>query len=135
MEDDFTERLLNLALRLGINTNVIRDWLPIYSDQTEALLPAFIPLQTMPRRHAEETVVIALNWVLKPSLSNGPSLTVTALDQNLVQKRAVINAFPIGNLNILGQDTVPLILRIYSGHGRSNNTHRVLFNAARRCLS
>lgn len=44
----------------GINANVIRKWLPIYHDKAVAPLPAFVPLQPMPKQQADEAVVIAL---------------------------------------------------------------------------
>lgn len=50
----------DLDISHGINANVIRKWLPIYRDKAVAPLPAFVPLQTMPKRHADEAVVIAL---------------------------------------------------------------------------
>ena len=50
----------SVAISHGINANVIRKWLPIYRDQAPASLPAFVPLQTVPRLQADETVVIAL---------------------------------------------------------------------------
>jgi transposase-like protein len=50
----------SVAISHGINANVIRKWLPIYRDKAVAPLPAFISLQTMPKRHADEAVVIAL---------------------------------------------------------------------------
>ncbi len=48
------------AISHGINTNVIRKWLPIYRDKAVAPLTAFALLQTMPKRHAEKVVVITL---------------------------------------------------------------------------
>ncbi|WAH57251.1 transposase [Pseudomonas silvicola] len=50
----------SVAISHGINANVIRKWLPIYRDKVVAPLPAFIPLQAMPKRPADEAVVIAL---------------------------------------------------------------------------
>ena len=50
----------SVAISHGINANVIRKWLPIYRDRIPTALPAFVPLQPMPKRHADETVVIAL---------------------------------------------------------------------------
>jgi transposase-like protein len=45
---------------IGINANVIRKWLPIYREKPVAPLPAFVPLQPMPKRYADEAVAIAL---------------------------------------------------------------------------
>jgi transposase-like protein len=50
----------SVAISHGINANVIRKWLPIYRDKAVAPLTAFVPLQPMPKRHADEAVVIAL---------------------------------------------------------------------------
>ena len=50
----------SVAINHGINANVIRKWLPIYRDKPAVSLPAFVPLQPMSKRHADETVVIAL---------------------------------------------------------------------------
>jgi len=49
----------SVAISHGINANVIRKWLLIYRDQVPAL-PAFVPLPPIPKRQADETVVIAL---------------------------------------------------------------------------
>ena len=50
----------SVAISHGINANVIRKWLPIYRDKSFVPLPAFVPLQPMPKRHSDEAVVIAL---------------------------------------------------------------------------
>ena len=50
----------SVAISHGINANVIRKWLPIYREKPVAPLPAFVPLQPMPKRHADEAVAIAL---------------------------------------------------------------------------
>ncbi|WP_248807444.1 IS66-like element accessory protein TnpA [Pseudomonas sp. MWU13-2100] len=50
----------SVAISHGINANVIRKWLPIYREKPVAPLPAFVPLQPMPKRHADEAVSIAL---------------------------------------------------------------------------
>ena len=51
----------SVAISHGINANVIRKWLPIYRDKPVAPLPAFVPLQPIPKRQADEAVVIALS--------------------------------------------------------------------------
>lgn len=61
----------SVAISHGINANVIRKWLPIYRDKPVAPLPAFVPLQPMPKRHADEAVVIALP--LPPVRNTDPS--------------------------------------------------------------
>lgn len=50
----------SVAISHGINANVIRKWLPIYRDKRAASLPAFVPLQPMPKRQVDELVVITL---------------------------------------------------------------------------
>jgi hypothetical protein len=50
----------DVAISHGINANLIRKWLPIDRDEPATALPAFVPLQPMPKRHADETRVIAL---------------------------------------------------------------------------
>ncbi len=50
----------SVAISHGINANVIRKWLPIYRDKQVASLPAFVPLQPVSKRQADETVVVAL---------------------------------------------------------------------------
>jgi transposase len=49
----------SVAIRQGINANVIRKWLPLYRDQLPATLPAFVPARVTPKRPAE-TVIIEL---------------------------------------------------------------------------
>ncbi|NKQ10647.1 IS66-like element accessory protein TnpA, partial [Pseudomonas sp. SST3] len=46
----------SVAIRHGINANVIRKWLPLYRDQPPAALPAFVPLRATPKRPAEASV-------------------------------------------------------------------------------
>lgn len=50
----------SVAIRHGINTNVIRKWLPLYLDQPPAALPAFVPARVTPKRPAEAAVIIEL---------------------------------------------------------------------------
>ncbi|BDM22234.1 IS66-like element accessory protein TnpA [Pseudomonas shirazica] len=50
----------SVAICHGINANVIRKWLPIYRNQAVVPLPAFVPLQTMPKQRADEAAVIVL---------------------------------------------------------------------------
>ena len=37
-----------IAMRHGINANVVRRWLPLHRDQQAVSLPAFIPLEVAP---------------------------------------------------------------------------------------
>ncbi|AOE85928.1 IS66-like element accessory protein TnpA [Pseudomonas sp. TCU-HL1] len=50
----------SVALSHGINANVVRKWLPLYRDQPTTTLPAFIPLNTEPKRQPEASVIIEL---------------------------------------------------------------------------
>ena len=50
----------SVAIRHGINANVIRKWLPVYRDQAATPLPAFMPVQPLPKRTVDEVVVIVL---------------------------------------------------------------------------
>ena len=50
----------NVAIRHGINANVIRKWLPLYRDQLPAALPAFVPVRAAPKRSTEASVMIEL---------------------------------------------------------------------------
>ena len=50
----------SVAIRHGINANVIRKWLPVYRDQVTTTLPAFVPVQPLPKRTVDEVVVIVL---------------------------------------------------------------------------
>ncbi|WP_096427159.1 IS66-like element accessory protein TnpA [Pseudomonas putida] len=37
--------IASVALRHGINTNLVRKWIPLYRDRQPVALPAFIPLK------------------------------------------------------------------------------------------
>lgn len=50
----------SVAIRHGINANVIRKWLPVYRDQAATTPPAFVPVQAIPKRTMDEVVVIVL---------------------------------------------------------------------------
>ena len=50
----------SVAIRHGINANVIRKWLPLYRYQPPATLPAFVPVRATPKRTAEASVIIEL---------------------------------------------------------------------------
>ena len=50
----------SVAIRHGINANVIRKWLPLYRDQLPAALPAFVPVKVTPKRPTEASVIIEL---------------------------------------------------------------------------
>lgn len=51
----------SVAISHGINANVIRKWLPLYRDQSAAVLPAFVPLRAAPKRPAEASAIIELS--------------------------------------------------------------------------
>ena len=50
----------SVAIRHGINANVIRKWLPLYRDQLPAALPEFGPGRVTPKRPVEPAVIIEL---------------------------------------------------------------------------
>ena len=52
--------ITSVAISHGINSNVIRKWLPLYRDQSPATLPAFVPIKVAPRRATEPSVIIEL---------------------------------------------------------------------------
>ena len=47
-----------VAINHGINANVIRKWMPLYRDRPPAVLPAFIPVKSTPKRQSETSAVI-----------------------------------------------------------------------------
>jgi transposase-like protein len=49
-----------IAMSHGINANVVRRWLPLFSDGHGTHLPAFIPLKVEPKRKAEALAIIEL---------------------------------------------------------------------------
>ncbi|MBV7527260.1 transposase [Pseudomonas sp. PDM29] len=49
-----------IAMRHGINANVVRRWLPLYRDHPPAVLPAFVPLKATPKRQLEALAIIEL---------------------------------------------------------------------------
>ena len=52
--------LSSVAIRHGINANVIRKWLPLYRDQTPVALPPFVPLRAMAKQQVETVLTIEL---------------------------------------------------------------------------
>ncbi|WP_439885388.1 transposase [Pseudomonas syringae] len=49
-----------VAISHGINANVIRKRMPLYRDQQPAMLRAFTPVKSTPKRPTETSVVIDL---------------------------------------------------------------------------
>jgi transposase len=47
-----------VAIKHGINANVIRKWPPLFRDGPPPELPAFIPLKIEPKRQPEASVII-----------------------------------------------------------------------------
>ncbi|WP_455913142.1 IS66-like element accessory protein TnpA [Pseudomonas syringae] len=50
-----------IAMSHGINANVVRRWLPLFSDQQASTLPAFIPLKVEPKRKVEALATVELS--------------------------------------------------------------------------
>ena len=61
--------LTSVALRHGINANLVRKWIPIYRDRQAPALPAFVPVKLAP-----ET---------QPDLQKSVSIEVPFGQQNL----------------------------------------------------
>ena len=40
--------IASVALRHGINTNLVRKWIPVFRDQLPSTLPAFLPVKLEP---------------------------------------------------------------------------------------
>ncbi|WP_223524357.1 IS66-like element accessory protein TnpA [Pseudomonas sp. A-B-26] len=49
-----------IAIRHGINPNVVRRWIPLYRDQQAAALPAFIPMKVTPVEPKQKIGVSAI---------------------------------------------------------------------------
>ena len=62
-----------IAMRHGINANVVRRWLPLYRDQQAATLPAFIPLKVESKRVAEASAIIELPLGQQTLTVKGPT--------------------------------------------------------------
>lgn len=50
-----------IAMRHGINANVVRRWIPLYREQQAVALPAFIPMHIEPQRKPEALAIIELS--------------------------------------------------------------------------
>ncbi|MCD5975602.1 IS66-like element accessory protein TnpA [Pseudomonas quasicaspiana] len=50
-----------IAMSHGINANVVRRWLPLFSDQQASTLPAFIPLKVEAKRKVEALPTVELS--------------------------------------------------------------------------
>ncbi|NWD66888.1 transposase [Pseudomonas gingeri] len=50
-----------IAMSHGINANVVRRWLPLFSDQQTSTLPAFIPLKVELKRKVEALATVELS--------------------------------------------------------------------------
>ncbi|GAB7531263.1 transposase [Pseudomonas sp. 3A(2025)] len=51
----------SVAIRHGINANVIRKWMPLYRDQAVTSLPAFVQVTATPKRAVEAAATIELS--------------------------------------------------------------------------
>ncbi|MBX8573812.1 IS66-like element accessory protein TnpA [Pseudomonas cichorii] len=49
-----------IAMRHGINANVVRRWIPLHRDQQTVALPAFIPLEVTPVESKQKTEASAI---------------------------------------------------------------------------
>ncbi|HEK0909982.1 IS66-like element accessory protein TnpA [Pseudomonas machongensis] len=65
--------IASVALRHGINANLVRKWIPLYRDRQAPALPAFIPLKL-----ETAAAIPARQAVARIDISSGPqALTVS----------------------------------------------------------
>lgn len=62
-----------VAMSHGINTNVVRKWLPLYCDQKLTHLPAFLPVKLEPNIQSEKSVSIELSCGQKTTTVKWPA--------------------------------------------------------------
>ncbi|MNE15233.1 Transposase [compost metagenome] len=51
--------MASVALRHGINANLVRKWIPAYRDRQIAALPAFVPIKLAPATQPDQQIVAA----------------------------------------------------------------------------
>ncbi|WP_248800245.1 IS66-like element accessory protein TnpA [Pseudomonas sp. MWU13-2105] len=52
--------MASVALRHGINANLVRKWIPAYRDRQAPALPAFAPMTLEPRTQADQPMPISI---------------------------------------------------------------------------
>jgi transposase len=52
--------MASVALRHGINANLVRKWIPAYRDRQEPALPAFVPMKLEPRAQLNHQIFASI---------------------------------------------------------------------------
>ena len=52
--------MASVALRHGINANLVRKWIPAYRDHQPPALPAFVPMKLEPRTRADQQTAVRI---------------------------------------------------------------------------
>ena len=50
----------SVALRHGINANLVRKWIPAYRDRQPPALPAFVPMNLGPRTQSDQQMSVSI---------------------------------------------------------------------------
>ncbi|WP_193603595.1 IS66-like element accessory protein TnpA [Pseudomonas fluorescens] len=57
--------IANIALRHGINANLVRKWIPLYRDCQPGTLPAFVPLKVRTKSEPVESTLARIEIPFK----------------------------------------------------------------------
>jgi transposase-like protein len=52
--------MASVALRHGINANLVRKWIPAYRDRQVAVLPAFVPIKLAPATQPDQQMSVSI---------------------------------------------------------------------------
>ncbi len=52
--------MASVALRHGINANLVRKWIPLYQDVQAPALPAFVPVKMQPIARPDQPLLVSL---------------------------------------------------------------------------
>lgn len=52
--------MASVALRHGINANLVRKWIPAYRDRQAPALPAFVPVKLEPRTQSDQQTSVSI---------------------------------------------------------------------------
>ncbi|NVZ99158.1 transposase [Pseudomonas gingeri] len=52
--------MASVALRHGINANLVQKWIPAYRDHQPPALPAFVPMKLEPRTQADQQTAVRI---------------------------------------------------------------------------
>ena len=53
--------IASVALRHGINANLVRKWIPAYRDHQAPALPAFVPMKLAPRPQPDQPMSVSID--------------------------------------------------------------------------